>query len=444
MIKLIRKLILLPFFLTYSFTLAAQNQHDFVVERFQLSNGLQVVLLPSNRAPIVTQMILYQVGSADEEPGKSGLAHFLEHLMFKATKNFPEGFYDQEIQRVGGEANAFTTDDYTVYHQTVSSEFLEMLMKLEAERMQHLIIHDPGFTAEKQVVREEIRLNHTDPPTSRLYRMMMAMLFIHHPYGTPVIGWDHEVTQLTAVDAENFYRRWYSPSNAILLIAGDIQVPQVRQLVEKYYGPIPAFAVPARTRLQEPALAIPRQVEFASANTQEFRWWRFYKIPSPGTTEALPLELIAQILGGNSNSRLYKRLVMQEKLVSNISVSFDTSNRDYATLNFYASASSSEQFSLIEKIINEEINKLKNQPVSQGELEQAKTQLENAAIKSHDNISSLGEYILVGLTTGWTLEDLQNWSNSIRQVHPEQLQKQAQQYLLLENSVTGTLLPQPK
>lgn len=444
MVKFIKKLILFSFFLTYPFTLFAQNQHDFAVETFQLSNGLQVVVLPSNRAPIVTQMILYKVGAADEEPGKSGLAHFLEHLMFKATKNFPDGFYDEEIQKVGGEANAFTTEDYTVYHQTVSSEFLELVVKLEADRMHNLIIQDPGFSAEKQVVREEIRLNHTDPPNSRLYTMMMAMLFIHHPYKNPTIGWDNEVNQLTAADADNFYHRWYSPSNAILLIAGDVQVPQVKQLVEKYYGAVPAFSVPERTRLQEPDLAIARKVEFSSADVESFRWWRFYKIPIHGVAETFPMELIAQILGGNSNSRLYKRLVVEENLASNVSVSFDTSNRDYATLNFYVNASSTEQFSHIEAIINEEIDRLKNQLIPQTELESAKTQLENFEIKSHDRIASLGQYILVGLATGWRLEDLQNWSNSIQQIQPEQLQKQAQQYLLLENSVTGTLYPPSK
>ncbi len=415
---------------------------DFQIETFVLSNGLQVVVMPSNRAPIVTQMLLYRVGSADEESGKSGLAHFLEHLLFKATKNYPVGFYDQQIHRVGGQMNAFTTQDYTVYHQTVASNFLELIMQLEADRMENLIIEEPGFSAEKQVVREEIRQNHIDPPSSQLYSMMQAVLFLHHPYGRPVIGWDHEVNQLTAQDALEFYQRWYTPNNAILMIIGDVKTDQVRLLANKYYGHIPAKSnLKPLNRLSDPPLNMPRRIDFNSEKNQDFRWQRFYKIEFAKKTDSIPSELLAEILGGNSNSRLYKRLVIEDKLASSVSAYLDTSYRDYAVFSIYVTALRKENYDKIEQIINQEIDTIKKIPVTQEEIQRAQTSLDNAIIKARDDLTNLSEYVLIGLATGWQLNDLQTWSTKMRMIDAKTIQLHAQEFLKLENAVTGTLSP---
>src|SRR6202162_82088 len=214
---------------------------------FTLGNGLQVVVIPDHRTPVVTQMIWYKVGSADETPGKSGLAHFLEHLMFKGTAKHPAGEFSRTVLRIGGNENAFTSVDYTGYYQRVPREQLARMMEFEADRMTGLILKDENVLPERDVVLEEYNMRVANNPDARLNEQIMAALYLNHPYGRPVIGWHHEIEKLDRVDALAFYRRFYAPNNAILVIAGDVEAKDVRPLAERSFGEVAAQpAIPAR------------------------------------------------------------------------------------------------------------------------------------------------------------------------------------------------------
>ena len=219
---------------------------------FTLANGLQVVVIPDHRTPVVTQMIWYKVGSADETPGKSGLAHFLEHLMFKGTAKHPAGEFSQTVLRIGGNENAFTSTDYTGYFQRVPREQLGKMMEFEADRMTGLILKDENVLPERDVVLEEFNMRVANNPDARLTEQIMAALYLNHPYGRPVIGWHHEIEKLDREDALAFYRRFYAPNNAILVIAGDVDANDVRPLAERTFGEV---AAPARNRRRAPASA---------------------------------------------------------------------------------------------------------------------------------------------------------------------------------------------
>ena len=252
---------------------------------FTLGNGMQVVVIPDRRTPVVTQMIWYKVGSADETPGKSGLAHFLEHLMFKGTAKHPAGEFSQTVLRIGGNENAFTSVDYTGYFQRVPREQLASMMEFEADRMTGLILKDENVLPERDVVLEEFNMRVANNPDARLTEQMMAALYLNHPYGRPVIGWRQEIEKLDREDALAFYKRFYAPNNAILVIAGDVDANEVRPMVEKAYGGIPAQpAIPAhRIRPQEPEPAAPRTVTLSDPRVEQTGLRRYYLVPSSTT-----------------------------------------------------------------------------------------------------------------------------------------------------------------
>ncbi|MGE5147211.1 MAG: M16 family metallopeptidase, partial [Candidatus Eiseniibacteriota bacterium] len=216
----------------------AQAEGVFHPKVFTLANGLTVVVIQNDRAPIVTHMVWYKVGAADEVQGKSGIAHFLEHLMFKGTDTVKPGEFSAIVGRIGGRENAFTTADYTAYFQNVSADHLETVMKLEADRMAHLRLTDQQVASEREVVLEERRMRTDNSPAAMLYEQARAALFQNSPYGRPIIGWEHEIRQLNRTDAMAFYHRYYAPNNAVLIVAGDVTADKVKALAEKYYGPI--------------------------------------------------------------------------------------------------------------------------------------------------------------------------------------------------------------
>src|SRR4029077_139327 len=255
---------------------------------FTLSNGLKVVVIPDHRTPVVTQMIWYKVGSADETAGKSGLAHFLEHLMFKGTAKHPAGEFSQTVLRIGGNENAFTSLDYTGYFQRVPREHLAKMMEFEADRMTGLILKDENVLPERDVVLEEFNMRVANNPDARLSEQIMAALYLNHPYGRPVIGWRQEIEKLDREDALAFYKRFYAPNNAILIIAGDVDANDVRPMVEKNFGKIPAQpAIPAkRLRPQEPVPAAPRTVTLSDPRVEQPGLRRYYLVPSASTAAA--------------------------------------------------------------------------------------------------------------------------------------------------------------
>ena len=297
--------------------LAAEQAGPEIAD-FTLANGLELVVIPDHRAPVVTHMIWYKVGAADETPGKSGLAHFLEHLMFKGTAKNPTGKFSQVVARIGGQENAFTSQDYTGYFQRVPSDQLKTVMEFEADRMTGLQLTDEVVLPERNVILEEQNQRVGNNPPARLTEQVDAALFLNHPYGKPVIGWRHEMEELSRDDAIGFYRRFYAPNNAVVVIAGDIDPAQARALAEETYGKVARHgSIAPRIRAQEPPPVAVRSLTLADPRVEIPSIQREYLVPSFRTAkrgESEALEVLSHILGSGSNSRLYRALVVDKQV----------------------------------------------------------------------------------------------------------------------------------
>ncbi|MCC8946356.1 MULTISPECIES: M16 family metallopeptidase [Bradyrhizobium] len=412
---------------------------------FTLDNGLQVVVIPDHRTPVVTQMIWYKVGSADETPGKSGLAHFLEHLMFKGTAKHPAGEFSQTVLRVGGNENAFTSVDYTGYFQRVPREQLPTMMEFEADRMTGLILKDENVLPERDVVLEEFNMRVANNPDARLTEQIMAALYLNHPYGRPVIGWHQEIEKLDREDALAFYRRFYAPNNAILVIAGDVDVKDIRPLVEKNFGPIPAqHAIPEkRVRPQEPTPAAPRTVTLSDPRVEQPSLRRYYLVPSATTAaagESQALDVLAQLMGGGANSYLYRSLVIDKGLAISAGAGYQGTSLDPSQFSISVTPKPGVEFAQIEDAIDKVIADLAQNPARAEDLERVKTQLIAEAIYAQDNQATLARWYGGALTTGLSIEDIRSWPDRIRAVTAEQVRTAAASWLDKKRSVTGYLI----
>ncbi len=418
----------------------------FEPESFTLDNGLQVVVVTNRRAPIVNHMVWYRVGAADEELGKSGLAHFLEHLLFKGTETAGPGEFSDIIARNGGRENAFTSYDYTGYFQTIASDRLELMMKYEADRMVNLVLTDDVVLPERDVILEERRSRVDNEPGAQLSEMARAALFMNHPYGISIIGWEHEMEQLTTEDALAFYRRWYAPNNAVVVISGDVTVDEVRPLAEKYYGVVPRRAVPERVRPQEPAQMAPRRVTLESPRVRQPSLSITYLAPSynrgePG--EAYALQVLSEILGGGTVSRLYLSLVVEQGLAASAGSSYGGDNFDLSTFSFYGSPRPGTELAQTEAALRKEIDKLLKDGVTEEEVAEAKERLQSAAVFARDSVSTPSRVIGAALVTGQTLEDVEAWPERIGAVTAEQVNAVARAVFDERRSVTAVLEPEP-
>src|SRR4051812_9397240 len=369
-------------------TPASRAQTTVTSERpasFTLGNGMQVVVIPDHRTPVVTQMVWYKVGSADETPGKSGLAHFLEHLMFKGTAEHPQGEFSQTVLRIGGNENAFTSTDYTGYFQRVPREQLPKMMEFEADRMTGLVLKDENVLPERDVVLEEFNMRLANNPEARLNEQIMAALYLNHPYGRPVIGWRQEIEKLDREDALAFYRRFYAPNNATLLIAGDVDLNEVRPLAERTFGQIaPQAAIPPhRIRPQEPVPAAPRTVTLADPRVEQTGLRRYYLVPSAATAaagESPALDVLAQLMGSGANSYLYRSLVIDKKLAVSAGAGYQGTSLDPTQFQMSVSPKPGVEFPEVEKAIDAVIADLAQNPARSEDLERVKTQLIAEAI----------------------------------------------------------------
>ncbi|MBN8979093.1 MAG: insulinase family protein [Rhizobiales bacterium] len=425
--------------------LLAQTDTSAPPTTFTLGNGLQVVVIPDHRTPVVTQMIWYKVGSADETPGKSGLAHFLEHLMFKGTAKHPAGEFSQTVLKVGGNENAFTSTDYTGYYQRVPRDQLGRMMEFEADRMTGLVLKDENVLPERDVVLEEYNMRVANNPDARLSEQIMAALYLNHPYGRPVIGWHHEIEKLNREDALAFYRRFYAPNNATLVIAGDVDAAEVRKLAEQTYGPIPPqpSIAPHRIRPQEPVPAAPRTVTLADPRVEQPILKRYYLVPSAVTAspeQSAALEVLAQLLGSGSNSYLYRALVVDQSLAVSANAGYQGTAVDPTQFMVAAAPKPGVDFPQVEKAIDEVIAKLKQDTVSTENLERAKTQLVAQAIYAQDSQATLARWYGAALTVGLTVNDLRSWPDRVRAVTAEQVRDAARTWLKPNRSVTGYLI----
>ena len=412
---------------------------------FTLANGLEVVVIPDHRTPVVTQMIWYKVGSADETPGKSGLAHFLEHLMFKGTAKHPAGEFSQTVLRIGGNENAFTSADYTGYFQRVPRDQLASMMEFEADRMTGLVLRDENVLPERDVVLEEFNMRVANNPEARLTEQIMAALYLNHPYGRPVIGWHQEIEKLDREDALAFYKRFYAPNNAILVIAGDVDADEVRPMAERTFGPVaPQPAIPVRRiRPQEPEPAAPRTVTLSDPRVEQPGLRRYYLVPSAATAaagESVALDVLAQLMGGGSNSYLYRRLVIDRPLAVNASAAYQGTSLDATQFVISASPRPGVTFAQVEQVIDDVIADIQENGIRSEDLERVKTQLIAETVYAQDNQATLARWYGGAMTTGLRIEDIRNWPERIRAVTAEQVRGVVQKWFDKNRSVTGYLI----
>jgi zinc protease len=413
---------------------------------FTLANGMQVVVIPDHRAPVVTHMVWYKVGAADEPKGVSGIAHFLEHLMFKSTDKIAVGEFSKIISRLGGQDNAFTGQDVTSYHQRISKERLATLMEMEADRMANLRLTKEEVATERQVILEERRSRIDNNPTALLDEQMNAALYLSHPYGIPVIGWEHEMAKLSREDALRFYKRYYAPNNSILIVAGDVTPEEVKALAEETYGKVPANPeVDGRKRPQEPAHIAARRLVLKDPRAGNASFHRYYVAPSyttarPGESEAL--ELLMKIVADGSTSRLYKKLVVEDKIAATSGGDYSGWGLDGGAISIYAVAGNGAGLDKIEAAVDGVLEDVRANGVTSAELERAKKTFLADYIYESDNQASLARRYGWALAVGRSIADIESWPQAIAKVTPEDVKKAAADYLDQRRSVTGWLLPE--
>lgn len=412
------------------------------VTSFELDNGLEVVVVENHRAPVVVHMVWYKVGSADEPRGKSGIAHFLEHLMFKATDELESGELSRTVNRNGGSDNAFTSQDYTGYFQRIASDRLELVMKMEASRMDGLRLVPEDIGTERDVVIEERNQRIENDPGALFSEQMRAAQYLNHPYGIPIIGWQHEAHSLTLEDANAFYAEHYGPNNAILVVAGDADPEEVRRLAEQYYGVIPAkTTIVERERVQEPPQLAERRLTYADPRIGNDYVIRSYLAPErdPGAQkEAAALTLLAEVLGGSPTTS-----VLAKKL------QFDTQSSIYASAWYRGQSLDDTTFGLInvpvpgtsldeaEAALDKAVAEFIEEGVDPETLGRIKTQIRASEIYALDDISGLANRYGAGLTSGLTIEDIEAWPDLLMEVTEEDIIAAARKVFDRRKAVTG-------
>lgn len=414
------------------------------VERFTLRNGLQVVVLPNDRVPAVTHILFVGAGGADDPYGKTGLAHFLEHLLFLGTEAYPHGTYDKTIRRVGGEHNAYTTYDYTAYYATVPPDALPTVMAMEADRLMNLRFDEARVTREREVITEERNSRVENSATALLAEQLNALTFLNHPYHHPLIGWAEDMKTLNSADAGAFFQRYYRASNMVLVVAGDTNLREVRNLAQRHYGNLPAGKPADRHWPDEPPLRLVRTGEMQDEKAQQPRLVRQYVAPSVvsrAKEQAIPLALLAQYLGGGSASLLYQKLVVQQKLASGIEVSYDPTSLGPSLFRIWAVPAQGVGLKQLERALDAQLNAALGTLPQSDELARAKTQLKAEMIYAQDGLSPIAHLIGSLYMLGLDEQYFYDWTAQVDAVQGNDLLSAAQAVLDPRRRVTGYLLP---
>ena len=415
----------------------------FDARSFTLDNGIEVILVPDHRVPVVTHMVWYRVGSADEPAGKSGIAHLLEHLMFKGTRDNPGDTLSREVQRLGGELNAFTSYDYTAYFETVPAQSLETVMALEADRMTNLVLDDDDVRTERDVVVEERRQRTDNNPEARLAEQVNAALYLNHRYGVPVIGWIDEIRSLTRADALAFYHRWYAPSNAIVVVAGDVTPERLKTLAERYYGRIRAPAVAPRHRPTEPAQVAERRVTVRDQAVRRGLWVRDYLAPSAvagDTTLAPALEVLAEALGNESFGVLARELVRRRELAASIHVQYNAQAVDLTSFTITAVPRPGVSLETLETALGEVLDEIRARGIDTGTLDNARRSLTAGLVRARDGTQRAAQAIGAALAVGMPLQTVEHWPERIAAVDMPAMKRAVHALLQAQRSVTGVLV----
>ena len=415
---------------------------------FQFSNGLKLIVREDHRAPTVAHMVWYRAGSMDEVNGKTGVAHVLEHMMFKGTDKVKAGEFSRLVAAVGGRENAFTSRDYTAYFQQVEKSKLDEVIKLEADRMSNLNFDDAEFLKEIQVVMEERRLRTEDNPSSLLNESLMATAYMSSPYRHPVVGWMNDLQNMTAADAREWYRSWYKPNNATVVITGDVDAKQVLATVEKYYGSVSAQELPVRKPQIEPPQKGVKQVQVkAPADSAQLAMaWKAPRL-EPGKLddpEPYALELLTAVLDGYDNARLNRKLVKQEKVVNDVGVGYDMVSRGPELFQINATMAKGKSVAQAQASIRKAIEDIKQKGVLDSELKRIKVHILSEQIYKRDSI--FGQAMEIGSTemAGFSWKDIDYMLEKMQTITPEQVQAVAKKYLVDEGLTIAVLDPQAR
>jgi len=418
--------------------------HAGPVTTDRLENGLEIVTIEDHRAPVVVHMLWYRAGAADEEPGVSGVAHFLEHLLFKATETHESGEFSRVVELNGGSDNAFTAYDHTGYFQRIAADRLPLMMEFEADRMRNLKLTEEDIATERQVIIEERNMRTENNPGALFSEQRAAAQFLNSPYGTPTIGWRHEMENLQRKDVLAFYQRYYAPNNAILIVAGDVDPAEVKALAQKYYGPLePTPGLTVRARPQEPPQTAARRLVFEDPRVGQEYVVRSYLAPErdPGDQRtAAALTLLAEILGGSgATSYLGNRLEFGQKTAVWTSVGYDGTRYDDTTFTVVVAPVDGYSLEATEADMDASLAAFMAEGVDKGQLERIKMQVRAADIYANDSTRRLASQYGDALTAGLTIEDIEAWPGILQSISADEILAAARRVLVPETSVTGWL-----
>ena len=417
------------------------------VQEFKLDNGLKIVVQEDHRAPVVVSQVWYRAGALDEVNGKTGVAHVLEHMMFKGTKTVPAGKFSRLIAAAGGKENAFTAQDQTTYYQQLEKSNLPLSMKLEADRMANLNLTDEEFAKEIKVVMEERRWRTEDKPQSKVNEQFNSTIYHVHPYGRPVVGWMNDLENMTADDAREWYKTWYAPNNATLVVVGDVNAQEVLKLAKQYFGPLKAHAIPARKPQVEPEQKGERRVIVKAQAKLPYVLMGFH-VPTlqdaDKDVEPYALEILAGVLNGNASARLNQNLVRQSQIAIDVDAGYDMVQRGRQSI-FVLDGTPSEGKSVaeLEAAILNEIEKIKTGGVTEEELQRVKAQVIAADVYQRDSMFYQAMQIGNLETAGFSWRILKDYPAKLQAVTAEQVQLVAKKYFNKDNLTVATLDPQP-
>jgi zinc protease len=437
----IRRFIIITALFHFSFLLTLANAADRLeVRDFTLKNGLRVLLLEDHRTPTVTLQVWYKVGSRNEQFGKTGISHLLEHMMFRGSKKYGPDAFSKIVEKNGGNDNAFTTEDYTMYFENMPSDKINILIDLESDRMADLLIDQKLFDTEKNVVLEERRLRTEDDPVSDLLEQVEAVAFEAHPYHNPVIGWFSDIEQISRDDLYNHYKTYYTPNNAVLVVAGDFKTDELLPKIEKGFGKIKSGNKPPVTTSVEPRQRGERRVTLRRPAELPFVTVA-YHTPNLASRDSYALDVLSTILAEGDSSRLYNSLVYEKQIALSVEGDYSRLSADPDLIYFYAQVMPKVSPSDVEDAIYDEIDRIKKEPIPQKELEKAKNQIESSFVFGQDSLFGraylLGQYEILGQS-----RSVRDYLSGIREVTAEDVMNVATKYLSKDNRTVGTLIPE--
>ncbi len=413
--------------------------HAAEVQEFTLRNGMKVLIVEEHKAPVATFQVWYRVGGRDEPMGKSGMSHLLEHMMFKGTSRYGPSEFSQLVQKNGGTDNAYTTKDYTVYFQLFASDRITLSVDLEADRIQNLLIDQKEFLSEKNVVMEERRLRYEDDPQNSLFEEVVATAFKAHPYQRPVIGWMSDIRSIERDDLVRYYKTFYSPENAFIIVVGDVDSKDMAQRIRDAFERIPSGSLAMRAEYQEPEqkgerrLTLKKEAELPAVIAA-------YHVPNFPHEDSYALDIASLILSGGKSSRLYQSLVYQKKIALGAAADYSGFNLDPYLFFLFATASPGISIEDVEKTLYQEIEHLKRSPPSERELQKAKNQIEASFIMGQDSIYvQARQYGMFEMLGDWRL--MERYLEGIQRVTAADVSRVARKYLTEDNRTVGVLIP---